>query len=481
MPSTYKTPGVYVEEISIFPPSVAQVETAIPAFIGYTAEDTYKNELLTNKPKRIKSYKDFEEMFGKPQNPSYTINISTVGGEDVITGGTIAAPAMPIYMNYALRLYFANGGGPCYICSVGKTLGADAAAIKTDLLGGLAKIKKEDEPTMLLFPDAPRLLSATSSANFYDLYKEALTQCGELGDRVTIVDLHAETGNENFSAIAADFRTAVGVNNLKYGAAYYPYLKTSLNYDLDESTVAVTAPLSASVTVLRHYPDTPGAPLTAAKEGQSLYHQNNRLYQDIKKELAKHHIVLPPSSAMAGIFAMVDRTRGVWKAPANVSLNYVKEPMVNIDDDDQQDMNVHETGKSVNAIRKFTGKGVLAWGARTLAGNDNEWRYISVRRFFNMVEESVKKASQQFVFEPNDANTWVKIRAMVENFLNLQWQAGALAGAKPDDAFYVRVGLGQTMTAEDILEGRMNIEIGMAVVRPAEFIILKFSHKMQES
>ena len=123
----------------------------------------------------------------------------------------------------------------------------------------------------------------------------------------------------------------------------------------------------------------------------------------------------------------------------------------------------------------------MVWGARTLAGNDNEWRYVPVRRFYNMVEESVKKASSAFVFEPNDANTWVKVRSMIENFLFLQWRDGALQGAKPEDAFFVKVGLGQTMTALDILEGRMIIEIGMAVVRPAEFIILKFSHKMQTS
>jgi uncharacterized protein len=132
-------------------------------------------------------------------------------------------------------------------------------------------------------------------------------------------------------------------------------------------------------------------------------------------------------------------------------------------------------------IRAFTGKGNLIWGARTLAGNDNEWRYISVRRFFNMVEESTKKASEQFVFEANDANTWVRIRGMIESFLVQQWKAGALAGAKPEHAFYVKVGLNETMSAQDVLEGRMIIEIGMAVVRPAEFIILRFSHKMQES
>jgi len=98
-----------------------------------------------------------------------------------------------------------------------------------------------------------------------------------------------------------------------------------------------------------------------------------------------------------------------------------------------------------------------------------------------MVEESVKRSTGWAVFEPNDSNTWVRVRAMIENYLILKWKDGALAGAKPDDAFFVRVGLGQTMTPEDVLEGRMNVEIGMAAVRPAEFIILKFSHKLQIS
>jgi len=172
----------------------------------------------------------------------------------------------------------------------------------------------------------------------------------------------------------------------------------------------------------------------------------------------------------------------VWKAPANVSLNNVVEPMVRLDNAHQDDLNVDATsGKSINAIRSFAGKGTLVWGARTLAGNDNEWRYVSVRRFFNMVEESVKKSTYWAVFEPNDANTWVKVRGMIENYLTQKWREGALAGATTRDAFFVRCGLGTTMNAQDILEGRMNVEIGMAVVRPAEFIILKFSHKLQTS
>ena len=98
-----------------------------------------------------------------------------------------------------------------------------------------------------------------------------------------------------------------------------------------------------------------------------------------------------------------------------------------------------------------------------------------------MVEESTKKASERFVFETNDKNTWVKVQGMIQNFLLLQWRNGALQGSTPEQAFFVKVGLGQTMTALDVLQGRMIVEIGMAVVRPAEFIILRFSHKMPEA
>ncbi|MBV7530233.1 phage tail sheath subtilisin-like domain-containing protein [Chitinophaga sp. sic0106] len=192
--------------------------------------------------------------------------------------------------------------------------------------------------------------------------------------------------------------------------------------------------------------------------------------------------IVPPAGAVAGVYAKTDRERGVWKAPANTSLNSVSAPLAKIDNNTQDGLNVDaDAGKSINAIRAFSGKGTLVWGARTLDGNSNEWRYISVRRLFNMVEESVKKSTAPFVFEPNDANTWVKVKGMVENYLTTLWRQGALAGAKTDQAFFVRVGLGQTMTEQDILEGRLLVEIGMAAVRPAEFIILRFSHKMQES
>jgi hypothetical protein len=206
------------------------------------------------------------------------------------------------------------------------------------------------------------------------------------------------------------------------------------------------------------------------------------LYNQIKAALTKQKVILPPSAAVAGVYARVDRNRGVWKAPANESLLSVVGPASKITHTDQERLNVDPTaGKSINAIRAFTGKGTLIWGARTLAGNDNEWRYISVRRLFNMVEESTKKATSFAVFEPNDATTWLKVKGMIESYLYGLWERGAFFGSTPEKAYFVNVGLGKTMTAQDILEGRMIVEIGIAAVRPAEFIIIRFMHKMPEA
>lgn len=485
--ATYKTPGVYIEEVSLLPPSVAQVETAIPAFIGYTAKRAGAQ------PVRIKSMVNYVEHFGGPAKtlPSFTI---TGNAGSKVAAAAAAIKATPDYrMYYALQHYFANGGGPCYIASAG-TYAETPAANFDALNNALAEVKKEDEPTLLLFPDASML---TDIDEYHTLYANALQQCADLQDRFTICDVQLDTDNANdIEKAASTFRNKIGNSNLKYGAAYYPSLVTTLGYRYTESDISVSmdatdyklryqeAELKAKAAELKANGETDAQVATAidAMKAESLFHVDNEAYFATRALIDDIDLVLPASAAMAGIYASVDNTRGVWKAPANVSVRSVKSPSVVVSHDDQKGLNVDATsGKSINAIRFFTGKGNLVWGARTLAGNDNEWRYISVRRFYNMVEESVQKASEGFVFEPNDANTWVKMRAMIENFLVLQWRAGALMGATPEQAFFVKVGLGETMTSIDVLEGRMIIEIGMAVVRPAEFIILRFSHKMMEA
>jgi phage tail sheath protein FI len=144
----------------------------------------------------------------------------------------------------------------------------------------------------------------------------------------------------------------------------------------------------------------------------------------------------------------------------------------------QEGLNVDVSGKSINAIRMFPGRGILVWGARTLDSNSLDWRYISVRRTITMLEQSCKLAAMTYVFEANDASTWGGIKSMISSFLTDIWRQGGLAGSSANDAFTVNVGLGSTMTSVDILNGILRVEIKVAVTRPAEFIVISFEQEM---
>ena len=191
--------------------------------------------------------------------------------------------------------------------------------------------------------------------------------------------------------------------------------------------------------------------------------------------------LLPASSAMAGVYTMVDSSINVAKAPANLSLGSVVGASVQITSDTQEELNLPLNGKAINAIRSFQGKGVLVWGARTMDGNSQDFRYISVRRTMTFLEQSIKSAAEGFVFEPNNSTTWSTLNATVTNFLRNQWQGGLLAGQSPEDAFSVEIGLGTTMTPNDILDGLMKMTIKVAIVRPAEFIVITFEQQQQKS
>jgi hypothetical protein len=394
MPASYSTPGVYIEEIATAPASVVQVPSAVPAFIGYTAKGSVSTNFL-----RINSLHDYAQAFG---------------------GETEGA-----YLHASIKLFYANGGGTAYVCSLGAVpRTSPSAKLFTSALTALADLL---EPTLIVMPDA-----VTLGSGLADVQNAALDQCGKVGNRFCILDVPARDSLLSKSSTIDTFRGTLTSSSLRYGAVYGPWLQ------------------------LPAAPPTPG--------------------------LARDPIEIPASGAIAGIYVAVDAQRGVWKAPANVGVSGVAGLTENISDAAQQTLNVDaDTGKSINVIRAFPGKGIVVWGARTLAGNDNEWRYVPVRRLFSMVEESIKRATAFVVFEPNDANTWVKVKAMIENLLSDLWRQGALAGAKPEDAFFVNVGLGTTMTTDDIIAGRIVITVGLAAVRPAEFIILRFSHKLQSS
>ncbi len=686
--TTLKTPGVYIDEVPKFPPSIAAVETAIPAFVGYTQKAERRGEDLTNRPTRIGSLLEFTEYFGGDKSP-VSINVEVDDKNNYAVKRVKFGDADRFYMYDSLRHFYDNGGGNCYVVSVGNFGAKPAPGDENDvnskgLRVGVKSLEKVDEPTIILCPDAIRMdTSGNDDPGFYSLQQMILAQCAKLQDRVGVFDLK-ENIDAGFDSAVENFRNNIGINNLKYGIAYAPRVRATfarevdfevfrqnvftklgdnstkvdllavstdatlnalvanainagaeaakvesvitkirkasnagvlgastntapsmkdkfkdLKQKVDESTTEPTAkntltnlisfcrnsllefvnlkldfttinikndldsyatsesmwrgdakslilidrnqdtlaltavadvnalyatadlawlgvaaitdivlPVPAKdygdETVAANLPaiarliakdlesgfdklDAFAATLISAaknykKSAQEALYERHPVIGNIANSIKNDWNTLPVSGAIAGVYARVDNSRGVWKAPANETLNSVSMPSVSISHDEQANLNVDvNAGKSINVIRSFIGKGTLIWGARTLAGNDNEWRYVSVRRFFNMAEESIKKATEQFVFEPNDANTWVKVQAMIENFLNTLWRVGALQGAKPEHAYYVAVGLGKTMTPLDILEGRMIVEIGMAVVRPAEFIILRFSHKLAES
>lgn len=407
---------------------------------------------------------------------------------------------------WAMRLFFQNGGGACYIVSVGDYSAAPAFA---PLVAGINTLIKEPEPTMVVIPDAVRL----GIDQCIDVQKQSMSHCREMQSRVSILDV--PRGHEDRAVdpdCITEFRSKLGVNDLDYAAAYYPWVETTMVQDADVGVTTID-PASASVVedlVMRDL-GLDGDPQNDKEEQQTrlakqidgdhwkaedrkteadlaneaLLHKslvaNSGAYKRLFDAIKVRMNLLPPSAAMAGVYTMVDNTRGVWKAPANVSLNGVIQPSVNISHDEQEDLNVNAQGKSINAIRTFVGEGTLVWGARTLDGNSLDWRYINVRRTLIMLEQSMKQAAKAYVFEANDANTWITMKSMARNFLTGIWRRGGLAGATPDDAFSVFVGLGETMTSEDILEGILRMTILVAPVRPAEFIEITFQQQMQKS
>ncbi|HPE58357.1 MAG TPA: phage tail sheath C-terminal domain-containing protein [Bacteroidales bacterium] len=528
-----KTPGVYIEEISAFPNSIAQVETAIPAFIGFTEKTLDGNKSLLNTPVRISSMTQFAQVYGGAPNYQFqlqeglvTSTISnkfenfnlSVQGKDY----TLQRIGNRYRLFDAIRFFYHNGGGDCYIVSVGdyntdiskgRFDGTDAANPGF----GLPALENETEPTMIVIPEAVSL----SAEDCYLVYREVLLHCEKMANRIGIFDVHngfkdCQDPTEPTDVIDK-FRNEIGNVALKYGAAYYPWLQTSVIQESelsfqnlsDESLgplqELIQSELNSSgarlrrsfvkdqmdfYSVIHQYtkdyvaqktvnPDLDENPMSEFLH-QALFRMSPA-YKQIIKFMKESLSLIPPASGMAGIYTMVDNSRGVWKAPANVSMNSVIKPAVEITQAEQEDLNITSSGKSINAIRSFIGEGVLVWGARTLDGNSNEWRYINVVRTMIMLEQSIKAGINAFVFEPNDANTWAKIKNMTENFLIQQWKMGALAGAKPDEAFAVKVGLGQTMTANDILNGLLKVNIMVAVLRPAEFLVMKIEEKMLNS
>ena len=526
-----KTPGVYIVEKNAFPNSVVEASTAIPAFIGITEKAQNGADSIANKPWKIASMTEFQQYFGGAPHPTFTLSVQEKADKAFFAVPSPDKkkflcvedknPSFSLY--YQMVMFFANGGGTCYIVSVG-TYDEGQVVDKKKVAVALAALKKEQEITMVVVPEA------ASVSECKDIQTQVLAHCGEMMNRFAILDVQPKgAANDPMEKQIEAFRTNIGANYLSYGAAYYPWLNTSVLADKDIDGTVLTWDYSQAVpdiapffapdskfpayfksvfeTVKNSQNPTPkatpkgdgkdngsakkeavAAPALSADEVVALknnlhnaFLQNYKGYQFIVNKVKEKLNLLPPSAAMAGLYTMVDNTRGVWKAPANVSVNFVNSPVENIDNAQQEDLNMPMNGKAVNAIRTFPGEGIKVWGARTLDGNSQDWRYVNVRRTMMFLEESVKNAAKAYVFEPNVSTTWMNVRSMIDNFLRGVWKRGGLAGSVPEDAYEIHLGLGDTMTPEDILEGIMRITVLVAVSRPAEFIEITFQQQMQKS
>jgi uncharacterized protein len=515
--STMKTPGVYIVEKNAFPNSVVEASTAVPAFVGYTEFAKDGNKSLLNKPWKVNSLAEFMQYFGGAPTPLFSLaeakdaeeGDEKLGVASLELNGkkyTVQRDGNKYNFYYQMRFFFANGGGTCYIVSVGDGYG-DNGVEEQKLIDGVEALIKEEEPTMVLVPEAVYLETVNSCSN---VQVAALRHCGgEMKNRVAIFDVFDGFRYDADGKNIREFRENILTEFLDYGAAYYPWLNTSIVPDNDINFLNFSDPDGIAKLLtdadkdgkLKEFIDVVSKAnvdkynkLVSDKDTEELpkleleistahkvLARHSSIYSELMREMLLIINMLPPSTAMAGIYTLVDGTKEVWKAPANIGVANVISPTVSISFKDQEDLNVPMNGKAVNAIRYFVGDGIKVWGARTLDGNSLDWRYINVRRTMIMLEESIKNASKAYVFEPNVANTWVTVKSMINSFLNGIWKRGGLAGAVPEDAYSVHIGLGDTMTPEDILEGIMRITILVAISRPAEFIEITFQQQMQKS
>ena len=478
-------PGIYIVEDNSLALSISGRSTAIPVFVGVFAP---RVGVPVMECVRIENWMDFIEKFypqalvarftdvaplevtgTKSRKKKSTATQEQSEPVATVSGTTLKEVGLALG-SFSLRHYFENGGGTCYVLSLAE---ANYEVNVAKLAPAIAKVP---DITLLVYCE---YLQAERDLQVYTALNTLLLD------------------NQGFFLLAdsPDGATISGLESTQT-AAYYPAFET--NYKRQSIIKNDDLDLSATEVLLKGYDDYPTlSRFKAALEVDNLPEQVKALYRslviDVENLLnSASSIYLRASPAMAGLYAVTDRTRGVWKAPANIAVAGVKS-LVEIDGISETPTpaymtpsklaDVHAAG--VNAIRSFFGKGVVVWGARTLKGTDQNsdpnWIYVPVRRLFNSVERDVKAALGRAMFEPNHSATWETVRSTIDHYLFGLWKEGALQGVKPQEAYFVQVGLGVTMTKQDIDEGNLIVEIGLAAVRPVEFVVLRFTQNIEQA
>ena len=515
MPTTYLTPGVYVEEIPAAQKPLEGVSTSVAAFIGLAPGGP------VNTPMRIANWSQFANIFGDPSNPD-------------------AGPFMQgAYLAHSVYGFFQNGGTLCWVIRIGADGdGASAPAqaalpaagdTSVETLRFIAKRGVDGPITVDVTEEsAPEGDEGTKSDD--KTYKIVVTAGDQVEEfegltikrgRTSIVTkvnsssklvkieetgaslpeaqrqpkpgkyllaaAAADTSNLSSGDFEGDAAKRMGMGGLvaieEVSIVCMPDAVTLLNgddvmfRDAQGKMIAHCENLGDRMCILDPPPGLiPQEILEWRKNTAGYDSKMATLYWpwlEVIDPLSKRPIMVPPSGHVAGVWARTDDTRGVHKAPANEVVMGATQLGFQLTSVEQGELN----RLGINCIRAFSGRGIRVWGARTLS-SDPEWRYINVRRLFNFVSQTLLEGTQWSVFEPNDERLWLKLRASVSNFLTNLWRGGALFGSSPDQAFFVKCDA-ETNPPEVIDAGQVICEVGISPVKPAEFVIFRLSQYIE--
>ena len=514
MPTTYLTPGVYVEEVASASKPIEGVGTAVAAFVGLAPYGPL------NTPIRLSNWSQFVREFSDPK-----IKDSTPFMEGA-------------YLAHSVYGFFQNGGGVCWVVRVGNETDTPAAiaalpaahdktveAARAVALNGISdpvKVDISEEPApgggevkeggdaKDASPPEPTYKLTVSAGGAHEEYRgltlrkgrsNIATKVNGASQLINITETAAAlpeariaTGSYTLAppavttqaVVAGDLQGDVATRKGMGGLAAIDEVTMVLMPDAMNLNGDGKQLLDVQTKMIDHCEshgdrmailDAPRdlKPQEVLEWRMNIARYDSKMaglywpWLEVMDPLTKLPIMVPPSGHVAGVWARVDGTRGVFKAPANEVVRGAIGLDFQITPAEQGELNQN----GINCIRAFSGRGIRIWGARTLS-SDPEWRYINVRRLFNYVAESIMEGTQWSVFEPNDSQLWMRLRAAVSAFLKRTWSSGALFGATEAEAFYVKCDA-ETNPPEVIEAGQVVCEVGIAPVKPAEFVIFRLS------
>lgn len=389
MALSYKSPGVYVEEVDTGPRPISAVGTSTAGFLGVAPDAGAE----VGRAIAVNNWTEFCRRFAQDSIKSTDLSNAVYG-------------------------FFLNGGSRCYVVNVG------AGGAITGKKGGLEALDAIDEIAIIAAPGFTDLGSQTALLASAETLKDRIAvldgprTAEDMTELTTVALDAAPAGGDGGDGKATKPKGATAyrprISDNGFGAFYFPWLVARDPFD------------------------------------------------------PKQTVEVPPSGHIAGIYARTDAERGVHKAPANTVVRGATSLTQFVSAQDQESLNP----AGVNCIRYFSREGIRVWGARTLAREESNWRYLNVRRLFSMIEESIGMGTRWVVFEPNDIVLWKALKRDVGAFLTLLWRQGAFAGTTPDQAFFVKCDE-ETNPPESVDDGRVTIIIGIAPVKPAEFVIFR--------